>query len=246
MLNYRIVWHDKVTSTNDVCVKAAVEGELEGLVIAAYFQEHGRGQRGNSWESEVNKNLTFSLLLRPAFLKVEQQFMLSKIIALGVIDWLKSITLDATIKWPNDIYVIDCKIAGILIENGFSSNVLDYSVAGIGVNLNQTAFSSDIPNPTSVLLATGVKYVAELVIVDLLEFINVRYQQLIDGLTSVISDDYLNRLYRRNNYYQYIDKNEKFEARIVGVKPGGELMLETKGGTIKSYGFKEVSFVMKT
>ena len=131
----RYTWLDSVDSTNSYCMKLAQSGEPEGLVVASFFQKQGRGQRGNRWESESGKNLTFSLLLRPSFMKVEEQFDISKIVALAISDWLKSNNVDACIKWPNDIYVGDKKIAGILIENSFCSSTLDVSIIGIGLLL---------------------------------------------------------------------------------------------------------------
>lgn len=238
----RFVWLDRVDSTNSYCMKIAAEGEPEGLAVAAFIQEQGRGQRGNSWESEEGKNLTFSLLLRPNFLKVEQQFALSKAIVLSICDWLTINGLGACIKWPNDIYVGDRKICGILIENSFSSPSLEVSVIGIGLNLNQSSFSKDIPNPTSMLLLTGMQYVPATVLSELVVSIQMRYLQLRYGLQDKIDNDYINSLYRFSEYHFYKSAEGKFKAKIVGVKPTGELILETEKGEQKMFAFKEVSF----
>jgi BirA family transcriptional regulator, biotin operon repressor / biotin---[acetyl-CoA-carboxylase] ligase len=237
----QFIWLDRVDSTNSYCNQLAKNGELEGCTVAAYIQEQGRGQRGNSWESEEGKNLTFSLLLRPTFLKVEEQFYLSKVIALSVCDWIKNNSLDAKIKWPNDIYVGDNKIAGILIENSFSSTILDVSVIGIGLNLNQTLFSDDIPNPTSMKLLTGKHYQIEIVLSELVVSIQLRYMQLRFGLKMKIDDDYINSLYRFNEYNFFTGDEGRLKARIIGVKPTGELILETKEGELKTFAFKEVT-----
>jgi BirA family biotin operon repressor/biotin-[acetyl-CoA-carboxylase] ligase len=225
-------------------MRLAEKGEPEGQVVAAYFQEQGRGQRGNTWESDVSKNLTFSLLLRPVFMKVEEQFAISKVIALSICDWLKMNDVDARIKWPNDIYVGDKKIAGILIENSFSSSQLDVSVVGIGLNLNQTIFSSDIPNPTSMKLLTGNEYRPEIVVSELMVSLQMRYLQLKFGLGDKIKEDYLNALYRFKILSNYSTVDEKFVAKIIGVKPTGELILETELGEQISFGFKEIAFEM--
>lgn len=238
----QFVWLDRVDSTNNHCMKLAKNGEPEGFAVAAYAQEQGRGQRGNRWESEAGKNLTFSLLLRPTFLKVEEQFTLSKVIALSICDWLKSKEVNASIKWPNDIYVGDKKIAGILIENSFSSPVLEVSVIGIGLNLNQSKFPKDIPNPTSMLNLTSRQYQPEVVLSELVESIRGRYAQLRHGLKGRIDDDYIGSLYRFNEYHSFTGADGGFKARIVGVKPTGELILETEQGQQKSFGFKEVAF----
>ena len=236
------IWLEKVDSTNSYCMRLAEKGEPEGHVVAAYFQEQGRGQRGNTWESESGKNLTFSLLLRPTFMQVEEQFAISKVIALSIYDWLKISGVEACIKWPNDIYVGDRKIAGILIENSFSSPILEVSVIGVGLNLNQTSFSPEIPNPTSMALLTGGQYRPEIVLRELMISIQMRYLQLKFGLGQKVSDDYLSALYRFQVVSNFSSSGEKFKATIIGVKPTGELILETETGEQRFYGFKEVSF----
>lgn len=238
----RFIWLDRIDSTNNYCMKMVQDGEPEGLAIAAHFQEQGRGQRGNKWESEVDKNLTFSLLLRPVFLRVEDQFLISKVVALSICDWLKGNNVDACIKWPNDIYVGDKKIAGVLIENNFSSPVLDVSVIGIGLNLNQSQFSEDIPNPTSLFILTGNQYQPEIVLSELVVSIQMRYLQLKYGLRDKVSDDYLKSLYRFQRFCNYSTNERTFKAKIVGVKPTGELILETEDGLQKIFAFKEVAF----
>jgi len=226
-------------------MQLAQAGEPEGLVVAAYVQEQGRGQRGNRWMSEEGKNITFSLLLRPIFLKVEEQFTLSKVIALSISDWLKANGVNAIIKWPNDIYVDDKKLAGILIENSFSGPVLEVSVIGIGLNLNQTDFSEDIPNPTSMVLLTNKQYKPEIVLSELIVSIQVRYLQLRYGLKDKIDADYINSLYRFNQYHSFTCNEGRFKAKIIGIKPTGELILETDQGEQKMFGFKEIAFEIK-
>lgn len=236
------IWLESVDSTNSYCMKLAQEGEQEGLVVAAFFQEKGRGQRGNTWESKRGENLTFSLLLRPNFLRVEEQFIISKAIALSICDWLKNNNVDACIKWPNDIYIGEKKIAGVLIENSFSSPFLGISIIGIGLNLNQTIFSSSIPNPISLTLLTGLQYRPEVVLSELIVSIQMRYHQLKYGLKEKIAEDYLKSLYRFQKFYNYGSSDGSFKARITGIKPTGEIILEMEDGQRKSFGFKEVTF----
>jgi BirA family biotin operon repressor/biotin-[acetyl-CoA-carboxylase] ligase len=238
----RFIWLERVDSTNSYCIQLAEKGEPEGLVVAAYFQEQGRGQRGNTWDSDEGMNLTFSILLRPTFMKAEEQFEVSKVIALSICDWLKINGIEACIKWPNDIYVGEKKIAGILIENSFSSSQLDVSVVGIGLNLNQTIFSPKIPNPTSMKLIKGIQYRPEIVLRELLVSIQMRYLQLKYGLSQKVADDYLKTLFRFETFSSYSRAGELFKAKIIGIKPTGELILETEQGEQKSYGFKEVYF----
>ncbi len=236
------IWLESVDSTNSYCMKLAQEGEQEGLAVAAFFQEKGRGQRGNTWDSERGENLTFSLLLRPNFLRVEEQFMISKAIALSICDWLNNNNVDACIKWPNDIYVGEKKIAGVLIENSFSTPFLDISIIGIGINLNQVVFSSSIPNPLSMTLLTGLQYRPEVVLSELIVSIQMRYFQLKYVLKEKISEDYLKSLYRFQKFYNYSSVDGFFKARITGIKPTGEIILEMEDGQRKSFGFKEITF----
>ncbi len=236
------IWLDKVDSTNTFCMNLAAKGEPEGIAVAANVQEQGRGQRGNSWESKDGENLTFSVLLRPTFLKVEEQFSLSKVISLSICDWISTKGLNAKIKWPNDIYVGDKKVAGILIENSFSSSTLEVSVVGIGLNLNQKEFSRDIPNPTSMALLTGNQFRPEVVLSELMGAIRTRYLQLGSGFKMGIDNDYLNKLYRYNEYHSFTTNEVGFKAKIVGVKPTGELILETDKGEQRTFAFKEISF----
>lgn len=240
----RFNWLEKVDSTNTYCMDMASKGELEGLAVAAIFQENGRGQRGNSWESQDGMNLTFSLLLRPTFLRVEEQFALSKIIALSICEWINRNGCVAKIKWPNDIYVGDNKVCGILIENSFSGPTLDISVIGIGLNLNQTIFPSDLPNPTSMKLICSKDFQPEKVMVEVVNIIQNYYIKLKLSNMNELNELYINSLYRFGNFFDFTSNEGKFRAKIVGIKNSGELILETEIGQQLFFAFKEVSFII--
>lgn len=151
MTDVRVNWLKVVDSTNSEAQRCRHDSP-DFTVWAAEFQTAGRGQRGNTWESAVGENLTFSILFKPAKFLSTRQFELSEVVALGVVNYLSTKGIKAKIKWPNDIYVEDKKICGILIENTLSSDTLSVCIAGIGLNLNQRIFRSDAPNPTSVVL----------------------------------------------------------------------------------------------
>jgi BirA family biotin operon repressor/biotin-[acetyl-CoA-carboxylase] ligase len=238
----QLIWLEEVNSTNSYLAIMARKGVSEGVVVAARYQSDGKGQRGNSWESEVGKNLTFSVLLHPTFLPVKDQFLLSKLTALAVCDTLQVLASDISIKWPNDIYVGDCKICGILIENSFSSNLMDTTIIGIGLNVNQKTFPDDIPNPTSLSIIVKKHFSINDILTALCSNLTKRYQQLKLRQWDILAKEYFDKLYRKDNYYIYKANDVSFKAKIVGVRDSGELMLRTESGEIREFAFKEVSF----
>jgi BirA family biotin operon repressor/biotin-[acetyl-CoA-carboxylase] ligase len=243
-VGHRIVWFDKVNSTNDIASGLAKEKDSHGTVIATLFQSEGRGQRGSIWDSEPSQNLLFSVILHPTTIEVQKQFILSKLAAVSVCDTLQPLVSGVSIKWPNDIYINNCKIAGILIENSFSSPQLDTTIIGIGINVNQETFSSDLPNPTSLLLEVGKRFDANNLLKDFCASFERRYADLMNNVDNSIASDYFSLLYRKHDFYNYMANGEVFRAKIFGVRNSGELILETENGSHREYSFKEVSFVI--
>ena len=219
----------------------------EGTVVWTGFQTAGRGQNQNTWESERNANLTFSMLLYADFVPVTEQFFLSQITALGIVDFLSSYCelQDLSIKWPNDIYWQDKKIGGMLIENLLSAHSISHTILGIGINMNQITFGGDAPNPVSVRQINGKRYELDLAITFVKNAILSRYVQLLRDEKEQIRKDYFNALYRGKGYFTYKDKSGEFLARIKDIRNTGVLVLETKTGEERVYVFKEVSFVME-
>ena len=149
-----ILWLDTVDSTNNEARRRI--SKLDNLsVVSALEQTKGRGQRGNRWSSQPGENLTFSLVVKDFRIKANEQSAISQATALSLVDLLSRHEIKARIKWPNDIYTGDEKICGILIENSLKGSEIDWSIIGIGLNVNQTAFPEDLPNPTSMKLCTG-------------------------------------------------------------------------------------------
>lgn len=149
-----IIWLERVDSTNDEARRHI--SEIDNLsVVSALEQTKGRGQRGNRWSSQQGENLTFSLVVKDFRIKANEQSAISQATALSLVDLLSRHEIKARIKWPNDIYAGDEKICGILIENSLKGSEIDWSIIGIGLNVNQTAFPEDLPNPTSMKLCTG-------------------------------------------------------------------------------------------
>lgn len=217
---------------------------FEGTVVKAEEQYEGRGQRGNNWKTEAGKNLTFSILLFPTFLRTTEQFFLSEVVSLGVTDMLKAVSGENfSIKWPNDILFEEQKICGILIENSIRKNSLQNSIAGVGVNINQMEFSNEL-NATSLKKICGRDFENERLFKTLCGFIEKRYLQLRGQDSTLIEEEYHQRLFGLNELRSFKKDNKTFEAVIRGVKPNGELKLELENGEKRSFRFKEVEFLM--
>lgn len=216
----------------------------EGCVVLTDFQTKGKGTETNTWESENGKNLIFSLILYPTF-TADQQFVLNKAISLGIHDFLKFElhSQSVTIKWPNDIYIGNKKVCGILIQNSVMGNKLDYVVVGIGLNVNQTLFKSKAPNPVSMKMTTGIEYNLEQALQTLLEFISERYSQVNAGKIKKIESDYANVLYRMMEWHDYQVKGIETRAKITGTNAYGQLLIETEGEKVVICDLKDIKFI---
>lgn len=152
-----IIWLESTDSTNDELRRRLnLSGNL--TIIAAERQSAGRGQGDHTWHSEPGRNLTFSVLLRHRCLKASDALAVTSIMALGIRDYLHTKGIEPWIKWPNDIWVSEKKICGILVENSMRAGKIDFSIVGVGLDLNQTEWPSDLPNPVSLKELTGTEY----------------------------------------------------------------------------------------
>ena len=240
-----------VDSTNDF-VREMIEAErteqvmsvhsLPGLtLVVADDQTAGRGQRGNTWETEKGKNLMFSLLCHPDFVKPAEQFILSQCMAVAIQEALSRYVSDVQVKWPNDIYVGDQKVGGILIENRLAGSHIRDCVIGIGLNVNQKEFKSEAPNPVSMLQLEGKEWDREEVLRGIIDLF---VWQLEHFRRDKIREKYRRHLYRREGFHNYRDAKGDFEAELVTVEDDGHLVLRDKAGNLRSYAFKEVQFVI--
>jgi BirA family transcriptional regulator, biotin operon repressor / biotin---[acetyl-CoA-carboxylase] ligase len=236
---------ERVNSTNSFAFDLIRESSpAEGYVVCAKDQFAGRGQRGTAWSSEPGSNLTFSVILQPHFLPIERQFQLTKAVALGIAGFVSHCLEDHThvrIKWPNDIYVKNCKIAGILIENILEQATIKYSVAGIGLNVNQVIFDPSIPNPASLKTLTGKEFNPEDCLLQLCSFIEKQYLDLHAAHYQQIDEAYHNLLYRKGIESDFNLKGEIIKAGIDGVNPSGYLILKKKNILNDSYDTVEVA-----
>jgi BirA family biotin operon repressor/biotin-[acetyl-CoA-carboxylase] ligase len=243
--NQNFIFLTEVESTNNYANQLVLSKAAgHGTVVLAQHQKMGRGQHGNSWESEFGKNLLMSIILFPNFLPAAKQFYLSKISSLALTGFLTNETSDLTIKWPNDIYVGNKKLAGMLIENSIKANHLDSSIIGIGLNLNQEVFVSGAPNPVSLKQITGKEYNVEEVALKIRELLIFWFEKLRAGSFNEIDLNYFKQLYRRNEWAIFAKQGILFEARITGIGDFGQLILEDRNGVFSEYMFKEVEFVI--
>ncbi|MGL5637683.1 MAG: biotin--[acetyl-CoA-carboxylase] ligase [Bacteroidales bacterium] len=239
------IYLDEVDSTNKYLRELTDKNKHleEGTLIWSKKQTKGRGQTGNNWESEENKNLTFSFVLYPVFIHINEQFILSELVATALLEELSLIASGFSIKWPNDIYWMDKKIAGILIENDLIGSQIDETIIGIGLNVNQTQFISNAPNPVSLKQITGENYNLEELLDSIMSNIFSKYLQLISDGPSDIHSCYMSHLYRKDGLHTYRDKHGIFEATIDHIEPDGHLILIDKEQKLRSYAFKEVEFI---
>lgn len=214
----------------------------EGSALWVDRQTAGRGQAGNSWESEPFKNLTFSTVLYPDVIPANRQFLISQIAALSVKETLDTYTDGITVKWPNDIYYHDRKICGMLIENDLAGNNIWCSVIGIGINLNQEIFSPNAGTPVSLTRITGTTYDREEILHQFLRRFYDYYLLLLQEKYALIRTAYHDALYRRDGFHPYSDANGSFLAAIHDIEPTGHLLLRLPDNTIRRYAFKEVTY----
>ena len=214
IMEFKVVHIEETDSTNRWL---KTHGDESNLCVVAEYQTAGRGCGTNSWESERGKNLTFSMLIHPKDIPASEQFR---------------------IKWPNDIYVGERKICGILIENRLQGRVMKDSIVGIGLNVNQTEFMSDAPNPVSIKQLTGYDTDREALLDDFLH----TFEEV--SARKDTGSDYRKRLFRLGEKAAFADETGQFEGTIVDVEPDGHLLIRDETGQVRQYAFKEVQFLI--
>lgn len=265
---YDIIWLNTVDSTNDEARRCI--SDLDNLsVVSALSQTKGRGQRGNTWDSEPGENLLFSVIMKfdtqpegiyTSGLSVQayDQFVISQIASLSVVDLLASHGIEAKIKWPNDIYVGCEKICGILVENAVRGKWLSSSIIGIGLNVNQRNFNVNLPNPTSMALCLNKieNQSARLETKSLLEEFMQIFSEYSDRFCHIkggynrLNMLYLSQLWRKDEVSEFMDLKQTpgkhFKGVIRGISTVGHLMIEMESGEMREYAFKEISLIFRT
>jgi BirA family transcriptional regulator, biotin operon repressor / biotin---[acetyl-CoA-carboxylase] ligase len=244
--NKDIIKKESVSSTNDFAKELLLKTIpiADITVIDAKEQTKGRGQRGNSWESETGKNAILSFIVKPTFLKPNQQFYLSMAVSLAIVECVNEFCDSVFIKWPNDIYISNKKLCGILIENSLLDNSIQTAIIGIGLNVNQTNFSDWIPNPTSLKLETGNEFDIDTIKGKLIEHFEKYFDLLQNRDFEYIHINYLKHLYLKDKKSFYKDEIGIFEGKIISVNVQGYIKIEKKNAEIKQYSFKEVEYLL--
>ena len=248
LFRFPLISLDETDSTNRYLTQYCNEHPAETsdfTTVVADFQTAGKGQRGNSWESEKGKNLMFSIAMFPTFIEAKNQFVLSEIVSLAVKEELDTCTDGISIKWPNDIYWNEKKICGILIEHELEGRCLSRSIAGIGLNINQEVFRSNAPNPVSLRQITGREHDRTTLLQGILTRLHRYYTQLQqEDNSNTVDMRYHQSLFRREGYHPYQDSDGRFMARLLRVEADGRLVLEDEGGRERSYLFKQVQHIL--
>lgn len=229
-------------STNDMALEALRQKEVvEGSIFITDHQTRGKGQRGNSWESNPGENLTFTLVLQPHFLDLSQQFLLNIAISNAIRQSIQEYIPHLQVKWPNDLVVPnEGKLGGILIENLVGSKGWEFAVVGIGLNINQLQFSS--PQATSLSLLTGSSFPLEELFKLLITQLEQAYLALKKGRFDLLKQEYLRHLYLFDQWVQYQMDEQILDGKIVGLSESGKLVVELASGQRQSFGIKEISF----
>lgn len=233
-------------STNNRLREMINSGEMpEFSSVRADYQTAGRGQVGNTWESERGKNLLMSFLVRPEKLDVHLQFYLSMAISIAIVETVAQYVDNVRIKWPNDIYVADKKLVGILIENNLRGAQIAETIVGLGLNVNQLQFLSDAPNPVSLAQLTGKNYNIDDIARDILFNAKRWISEVKAEKWDAITDRYMALLYRNDGrYHAFRDAQGEFRGRIVSIAPDGRLHLIDTDGECRQYYFKEVEYII--
>lgn len=237
-----LIYVPECHSTNSLALELSQQASTgDGTVIITNHQTSGRGQRGNTWEAEQGKNLTFSIILKPLFLSIKDQFYLNIFTSLAIHDFLCTKTNEAiNIKWPNDILIDGKKLCGILIENQIRGSQVSNTIVGIGLNVNQKDFQ--VSTATSLAIVLDKSLALEEVLEELLSFIEVKFLQLRQGDLSKLKQHYLQHLYWIGEKHVFSSSGILFDGIISGINDMGKLTIETLDG-VRAFDVKEISYV---
>ena len=236
---------DKLDSTNAYLQRKQSEADIRNWVVSADDQTAGKGMGNNGWESEVGKNLTFSLAVDMGFLPAERQFLLSEAVPLGIIEVLDTLlpAEKLSIKWPNDIYFENHKLAGILINSTIKANMMDVSIIGIGLNVNQMNFQDWPTHPISMRMITSKDYDLQPLMEQIAERLLIKVKQL-QSDPEAIEREYLKRLFRYQSWADYEVNDKVMRLFMTGIDPFGRLQLVDEANNSYCFDIKKIKFLI--
>ncbi len=241
---FTMIREASLLSTNSHALELLVNGKVaESTVVVAQSQTQGRGQSENKWFSKAGESLTFSVIVFPQKITAERQFALSQVVCLAMYETLSQYVEGVTIKWPNDIFINGIKACGVLIENALLGMHIAHSVCGIGLNVNNLAFSPGY-KATSLQKETGKHFEIEEVLQDYLSRFEYFYEKAEKEEFAVLNNLYHNYLYKQHQECDFEDKNGAFRAEVIGIDQYGQLLLKDNEGQLRTYGFKEVRWLL--
>ena len=245
ILHHKIIWLNETQSTNLYASQLLKDNPADETAIVAAFQSSGKGQRQNIWQSESGKNILMSQIIYPTFLKPDELFFLNKATCRAILQFLKThFNIEAKIKWPNDIYVSDKKLAGILIENSIMGNSIKHAVMGIGLNVNQTHWDELLQQKcTSIKLISQKEFVVNEAVIHLLHALHESYEILMNKQFQALTDFYMKHLFRLNEEHFFRVNFEIVKGTIVGVNHHGNLTVMI-AGEFKNFANKEIEFII--
>ncbi len=235
----------QIDSTNAYLQRKQSETDIRNWLVSADEQTAGKGMGSNGWESEARQNLTFSVALDVSFLPAQRQFLLSEAVPLGIIEVLDTILPSEkwSIKWPNDIFYENRKLAGILINSTIKANMMDVSIVGIGLNVNQMQFQDWPTHPISLKMITGEDYDLRPLLEQIAEHLLIKVQQLKSD-PAAIEQDYLKRLFRYRRWADYEVDGEIMRLFMTGIDSFGRLQLVDEQQVLRTFDIKEIKFVL--
>ena len=244
-MNFNYLHLAETDSTNAYLQRKQAETDIRNWVVSTNWQTAGKGMGGNGWESELGKNLTFSMALDMGFLPAERQFLLSEAVPLGIVEVLDTILPPEklSIKWPNDIVFDGQKLAGILINSTIKANMMDISIIGIGLNVNQMQFQNWPTRPISLKMITGKDYDLQSLLEQLAEHILIKVQQLHSSPTT-IEQAYLKRLFRYRTWANYEIGGKVLRLLMTGIDEFGRLQLIDEQQNAHCYEIKQIQFML--
>ncbi|MGC6284729.1 MAG: biotin--[acetyl-CoA-carboxylase] ligase [Polaribacter sp.] len=240
----KIIKLDTINSTNSYLRELAIHQDVDNFtVVSAKHQSEGKGQIDKKWITEPNKNLTFSILIKEKY-QIQHKKYINIAVSLALHDWFTQKKIkNLSIKWPNDIMAGSKKLSGILIETMIRGSKIYHTVIGIGINVNQQQFSSEIKSVSSLLLETSKTYDLDLLLLEILPIIQNRIQDFLSGKFKELEEAYSKLLYRKDIPSNFVDnQGNRFAGSITGISQDGNLLISTENGSVREFGIKEVAF----